>query len=442
MQLNDMLEIIIVTYNRKEKIFSTLQQLLAESSPVKSLKITVLNNCSTDGTDKVIDTFSAKYNNIHHVIQPRNIGGCANIAYAYEIAKMPYVWVICDDDDFNWNHWDEIENAIYDGYDAVFTQHKSNLGVQLHNSLADVFYASTFVPACIYKTSHLTYTTVFNMYESCSILFSHSPIIAKIINEDGKIFLPQKAQLVSAGKDFTSNYKRYLRGLDEKYIPVDRIYLYWTPAYFSAISLIKNRKKQIEIIDGLRHGANSLFDFFKAKIYVNKIFYNNYFNNYYKIFRMLSFKQKIIFIYAYMATIGRLWGLDTRLLKLSEKSKWGAFFRYVKQQKYIDKLAKKYKGKKLLIYGAGLVFQCLVERYDLSNLDIVAVCDKKFKEETTVNNLRAIPVELLEKEKFDVVFMSLKYADGIASDIKKAGLKFKYEVIYNNKISFFHKLSL
>ena len=47
-------------------------------------------------------------------------------------------------------------------------------------------------------------------------------------------------------------------------------------------------------------------------------------------------------------------------------------------QKQIDKLSKKLKNKKLVIYGAGDFAKVLFENYDLSKLNILAVSDKKF----------------------------------------------------------------
>ncbi len=48
-------------------------------------------------------------------------------------------------------------------------------------------------------------------------------------------------------------------------------------------------------------------------------------------------------------------------------------------QKKIDKLAHKYKNRQIVMYGAGQFFSEIVQNYDLSKLNIVAVCDKKFE---------------------------------------------------------------
>ena len=53
-----------------------------------------------------------------------------------------------------------------------------------------------------------------------------------------------------------------------------------------------------------------------------------------------------------------------------------------KAQKAIDKVAKKYKDKKVVLYGAGFFASDLLRNYDLSKLNIIAVADMKFQDDT------------------------------------------------------------
>ena len=45
--------------------------------------------------------------------------------------------------------------------------------------------------------------------------------------------------------------------------------------------------------------------------------------------------------------------------------------------KILKKLSHKLKNKKIIVYGAGILFQTIVRDYDLSCLNIVGICDKK-----------------------------------------------------------------
>ena len=55
------------------------------------------------------------------------------------------------------------------------------------------------------------------------------------------------------------------------------------------------------------------------------------------------------------------------------------YLKAVHAQRQINKLARKYKNKKIVIYGAGEYFQILKNNFDLSNLNIVGIADKKFE---------------------------------------------------------------
>lgn len=85
------------------------------------------------------------------------------------------------------------------------------------------------------------------------------------------------------------------------------------------------------------------------------------------------------------------------------------FFREEKAQRQIDKLAKKYKGKKIAIYGAGQYCSLLFETYDLSKLDIVAIADKKFEDISTrdFHGLNCISPNELRDFDCDVILLGV-----------------------------------
>ena len=68
--------------------------------------------------------------------------------------------------------------------------------------------------------------------------------------------------------------------------------------------------------------------------------------------------------------------------KLSKKGM--EFLEYLEKydaQEKIDKLVKKYKGKRVVLYGAGQFSQVLFQNYDLSGLNITAIADKRFEQD-------------------------------------------------------------
>jgi hypothetical protein len=77
-------------------------------------------------------------------------------------------------------------------------------------------------------------------------------------------------------------------------------------------------------------------------------------------------------------------------------------------QKKIDSAAKKYKGKKIAIYGAGNFSKVIFDNFDLSKLNIVAVADLKFEAEENRNfyNYNCIPPNDLKEFDCDVILIS------------------------------------
>lgn len=96
------------------------------------------------------------------------------------------------------------------------------------------------------------------------------------------------------------------------------------------------------------------------------------------------------------------------------------FYEQINAQKQINKLAKKYKNKKILIYGAGIMTRILFENFDLKNLNIVGVCDLKFENSTNENffSYPAISPNILGEYDFDVIFVNLRNQDRIIKNIK------------------------
>lgn len=227
----------------------TLTQLTAEDSPVKDCPITVLDNASTDGSSEAIDRFIPFHKNIKHIRHPKNIGGNANIARCYEMAKAPYVWVVCDDDSFKWDAWPEIENALKTNeYDLLLTTKRD---LRNTSDIARIFKQSTFVPACIYKTSLITDGVLINIYNNLLFLFPHLALMSKVFNKKGRIFLPQGEIMDVCNYDQAhSGDGNYTRGNNE-YVPKYRKDMFWTVGVIISTQLIEDKKLRNYILDHL-----------------------------------------------------------------------------------------------------------------------------------------------------------------------------------------------
>lgn len=250
--LQDQLEILIPTYNRREHLLRTLTQLTAPESPVRHCSLTVLDNACTDGSSDLIEEFAAKCPNIKHIRHEKNIGGNGNIARAFELARKPYVWVVCDDDSFRWEAWPEIENALFSNeYDILLTRKDDLKG---SSELAKIVRQLTFLPAGIYRTSNITGGVLMNMLSNIPNMFPHLALVCAVLNKKGRIFLPQGEIMDKCTFSDQSGDECSVRGYDEYPHPFIAN-MFWTVGFLNSLQLIEDKKLHAYILENVgNHG--------------------------------------------------------------------------------------------------------------------------------------------------------------------------------------------
>lgn len=90
------------------------------------------------------------------------------------------------------------------------------------------------------------------------------------------------------------------------------------------------------------------------------------------------------------------------------KTNFKEYLEKKKAQKIIDKFAKKYEGKRIVLYGAGLFAGDLIRNYDFSKLNIIGVADKTFQENNDgdfYGYKKFGPYDLLQ-EDFDLLLIT------------------------------------
>ena len=58
-----------------------------------------------------------------------------------------------------------------------------------------------------------------------------------------------------------------------------------------------------------------------------------------------------------------------------------AYLKDIKFEKHLKKLKKKLANKTVVLYGGGLLFEYIKEHYDLSDINVIGISDKKFTKE-------------------------------------------------------------
>ena len=90
---------------------------------------------------------------------------------------------------------------------------------------------------------------------------------------------------------------------------------------------------------------------------------------------------------------------------------WEQILNELKFEKHLKKLSKKFKNKKIVLYGTGIMLDYIMDNYDLSNFNIIAVTDIKYmtqKEEHYKNYKIITPDELLNLD-FDLILITTQY---------------------------------
>jgi hypothetical protein len=90
------------------------------------------------------------------------------------------------------------------------------------------------------------------------------------------------------------------------------------------------------------------------------------------------------------------------------------FGKYLKEcgfDSYFRKLTKKLKGKSVIVYGTGILFEAVYDNYDLSQIDIIGVSDMKYystQEGELDFGYKIIPVIKLLEYECDAILVGAK----------------------------------
>jgi phosphoglycerate dehydrogenase-like enzyme len=85
------------------------------------------------------------------------------------------------------------------------------------------------------------------------------------------------------------------------------------------------------------------------------------------------------------------------------------FVKYLEEknaQKKLEKLAKKYSGKKIILYGAGHFAETVLKNYDVSKLNIIAFSDIKYASKKEFLGYKVLDPYTLKDTDFDVLLIA------------------------------------
>ena len=286
MSIKDKLQIILITYNRAKHVKKTFEQFFFEGSPVSDCEFIVQDNNSTDNTREIVEEFAKTHSNVKYVKNKYNLGLSGTIARAMEYANKEYVWIIGDDDIYDFSNFDEVEKAINNDEKmicisryAIPDDKKDNIAYQL--------FQLTFITGGIYSTSLFNDTTIRNAFDNIYTLFPHLLPIIKFINDGGKIYVTDKA-VADNGFKLEEKDCSYIRGIkNASELSKRTVFMTWILGYCNTVNLLNNKGLVSECIERAISYPDifkTLDNFFEYLLYLE----NNHISYFYEIFPLLN----------------------------------------------------------------------------------------------------------------------------------------------------------
>ena len=119
------IEIFILTYNRKEFLKKAVESVLNQT--VKGLKLTIVDNGSTDGTADYIRDLCANNENISCFRHDTNIPVIENMKYTINLAKADYMLMFHDDDMLHPQYIESILKILSEDENIDFIWTRTNI---------------------------------------------------------------------------------------------------------------------------------------------------------------------------------------------------------------------------------------------------------------------------------------------------------------------------
>lgn len=194
------LSIVLITYNRADYLRKTLDSLA--NSFCKDTEIIILNNCSTDSTLDVCESYKNHFSNFTIVTHSLNIGGNANILRAYEYGSRYYKWILCDDDYLKFEHCDDLVSELNAKKNDILIVTDVGVGIQQYSTTkplgellcsqnSETFWTMGFVPAVIFKNNVIRHQIV-KGYENLYTYYQQLFVLLATFNKDTMVYTLSK----------------------------------------------------------------------------------------------------------------------------------------------------------------------------------------------------------------------------------------------------------
>lgn len=307
--MQEILSILIPTYNRKESLFKNikmLEDIIIKLGYKDKVKIIISDNCSSDGTYKLLELFVNSSNiNLNVFKQEKNYGAEKNMTFLLDKTNTKYAMLLGDDDYISIDYLKKVINYLENEKEITCIQTNSyqidnNFNkvyrTRLKESRDKIFDSTEINMSLMFNASQLSglvflakgtlesyhnlggnnlypqvYFAAYNMKRGKTVLITDSPVQVTITNskdwsyhEDGLITdILQNVKMVSMDEKDRFKLEKYCitHGMG-RYMP----YVFKPTAFFKKIYRSENCTNRIAYYIALKMLVNSPYYFSKKAI--------------------------------------------------------------------------------------------------------------------------------------------------------------------------------
>lgn len=393
--------LLIPVYNEIKFIERTLQSVVGEAD-----QIIISDNTSTDGTSEICREFARKHPEIEYKRhEKKNTSG--SLDYLLNQAKGEYIMIIGGHDMISKNSIKNLSKLLDENPDAVLAFHKKTVFLNEFYSFDSLYLAEEFGNDLISNSPYTRVNSMVNNLSNCFMWYGlHRSDTFKAVLNENEIFdkilvdhvllasLAKKGKVIADDNStlFAMKNRKPSTSQKEQYERIIRI-----QKTLKINAIVNPYEWKLAIICGSYEIAKEMQKLPDAPPNFDKKILKNAIKRFGYIPGVEFTSEHISIIPGKEILVEEVVNAIIKEKRLQKKN----------FQKKIDKLVKEYDNKRVLIYGAGTFFDDINNNYDLSKLNIVAISDRKFSEETEYKGFKAIPPERINQENPDIVLIAM-----------------------------------
>jgi glycosyltransferase involved in cell wall biosynthesis len=139
-----LLSVCIPTYNRCKYLEKSLDRIISQILNLEiAIELLISDNCSTDGTNKLVSKFLEQYKFLKYYRNETNLGLVGNVVNCIGLASGDYLWILGDDDHIDSNALSIITKEISSQYGTSLFHLNSTILDGRTNELEELSYYSS-----------------------------------------------------------------------------------------------------------------------------------------------------------------------------------------------------------------------------------------------------------------------------------------------------------